>query len=105
MKLQDRPLGILAAVILSLSLPAATTAANGSNAGARMSPEYARAVNRADKDYEAANRRCEVLGMDQRKLCQRDSTLARRAAVIEAQPRSRVPSSTRPDAPKECPSC
>ena len=91
MKLHDRSLGFLAAAILGLGLHASTMAANGSHAGARMSPEYSHAVDRADRDYEAANRRCEVLGMDERKLCRHDSTLARRAAIVEAQDRqSRV---------------
>jgi hypothetical protein len=81
------PVRMLAAVVFGLALPASTTAANGSPAGARMSIEYRQAVDRADRDYMAANGRCEVLGMDERKLCRHDSTLARRAAIVEAHDR------------------
>jgi hypothetical protein len=89
MKLFDMPATMLAA--LSLGLSFSTMAAT------HASPEYDDAVRRADKDYEAANRRCEVLGLDQRKLCQNDSAAARRAAVVEAQQRYRIPSGARPD--------
>ena len=87
----ERSLRILAAAVFGLGVSGAAMAANGSHAGARMSTEYDEAVSRADRDYEAANRRCEVLGMDERKLCQHDSTVARRAAVTEAQSLQRIP--------------
>lgn len=87
MKLSDLPVRMLAAAVFSLALPASTMAANGSNPAARTSAEYRQAVDQADKDYEAANRRCEVLGMDARKLCVHDSAVARGAAIIEAQAR------------------
>ncbi len=72
----------LAAVLLGPG--ASAMAANGSHAGTRVSAEYRDAVRRADKDYDEANRRCEVLAIDERNLCRRDSTLARRAAIAEA---------------------
>ncbi len=78
---------ILAASLVSLGLFASVMAANGSRTAARTSAEYGHAVDQADKDYEAANRRCEVLKIDERKLCRHDSEIARRAALAEAQER------------------
>ena len=89
---------LLAAAILGLALPASTMAANGSNPRPRMSAEYREAIEQAERDYKEANRRCESLGMDERKLCQHDSARARRAAVVEAQPGLRIPPDARPDA-------
>jgi hypothetical protein len=91
MKPSDMPVTMLAAAILGLGLPASAIAANGSNPAARTSPEYRHAVDRADKDYEAANRRCEVLGIGERKLCVHDSERARGAAIIEAQAKRSPP--------------
>ena len=81
----DLPAMTLAAAVLGLVVPASATAANGSNPVARTSAEYREAIDRADRDYAAANRRCEVLGMRERKLCVHDSAVARGAAVMEAQ--------------------
>ena len=78
---------ILAATVFSLGLIASVVAANGSRTAALVNGEYSHALSRADKDYEAANRRCEVLKIDERKLCRRDSEIARRAAVAEARER------------------
>lgn len=89
MKPCDMPATMLVAALFGLGVHLPTMAANGSDAGASASAEYSDAVRRADKDYEAANRRCEVLGMKERNLCRRDSTLARRAAVAEAQAREK----------------
>jgi hypothetical protein len=86
-KLSDLPVSMLAAAVFGLALPASATAANGSNPAARTSAEYRDAVRVADKDYEAANRRCEVLATTARKLCVHDSAVARGAAIIEAQAR------------------
>jgi hypothetical protein len=99
MKSSNTPVALLAAAVLGLALPASTMI--GSNPGLRMSAEYSHAVDRADKDYETANRRCEVLGMDERKLCQHDSTVARSAAMVEAQPGLRISSDARtgPESP------
>ena len=79
----------LATAVLGPGVPASAMAANGSHAGARASAEYRDAVRRADKDYDAANRRCEVLALDERDLCRHDSTVARRAALAAAQARLR----------------
>jgi hypothetical protein len=81
----DVSAGILVAAVFGLGAPASATAANGSNPAARTSAEYREAIDRADRDYAAANRRCEVLGMRERKLCVHDSAVARGAAIIEAQ--------------------
>jgi hypothetical protein len=81
----DLPARMLSAALLGLVVPASAMAANGSNPPARTSAEYREAVDRANKDYAAANRRCEVLGMRERKLCVHDSAVARGAAIIEAQ--------------------
>jgi hypothetical protein len=91
MKPCDMPATMLAAALFGLGVPAATVAADGSRASASTNAEaeYGDAVRRADKDFEAANRRCEVLGMEQRNLCRHDSTLARRAAIAEAQAREK----------------
>jgi hypothetical protein len=89
MKPCDMPATMLAAALFGLGVPAATMAADGSHASASTNAEYSDAVRRADKDYDAANRRCEVLGMKERNLCRHDSTLARRAAVAEAQAREK----------------
>jgi hypothetical protein len=85
MKLSDLLVRMPAAAVFCLALPASVTAANGSNPAARTSAEYREAIDRADKDYAAANRRCEVLAMRERKLCVHDSAVARGAAIIEAQ--------------------
>ena len=79
---------MLAAAIVGLGRPASLIAADGPRPAARGSAEYNEAVDRANRDYEAANRRCEVLAIEERKLCRRDSTLARRAAIAEALARS-----------------
>jgi hypothetical protein len=78
---------MLALAVFTLALPVSTIAASGSRAFASPSADYHDAVRRADKDYDAANRRCEVLGLKERNLCRNDSTLARRAAIAEAQTR------------------
>jgi hypothetical protein len=82
-----KPCGIaarmLAAALFGLGVPASTTAADGSNPAARTSAEYRDALDRADRDYARANRRCEVLPITERKLCVSDSARAREAARAE----------------------
>jgi hypothetical protein len=85
MKTFDRHLQALAAALLGLGLAASVSAANGSAHHTRTSSEYNEAVKQAYKDYESANRRCEVLGIDERILCRRDSLAARRTAIEKAQ--------------------
>ncbi|HZR70516.1 MAG TPA: hypothetical protein VFB01_15850 [Burkholderiales bacterium] len=76
---------MLATAALVSGLPASADTANGSRAGSRENAaEYRDALRRADKDYDQANRRCEVLAIDERVLCRNDSARARRAAVAEA---------------------
>jgi hypothetical protein len=76
---------ILAAAAFAVALPASAMAANGSNPAARTTLEYRQAIARAEKDYAAANRGCEVLRTDERKLCAHDSAVTRGRAIIEAQ--------------------
>jgi hypothetical protein len=76
---------MLATAALVSGLPASADTANGSRAGTRgNAAEYRDALRRADKDYDEANRRCEVLAIAERVLCRNDSTRARRAAAAEA---------------------
>ena len=77
----------LAAILLGPV--ASATAAGGPQPGAGANAEYRDAVRRADKDYDAANRRCEVLAIDERNLCRYDSTRARKAAIAEARDKPR----------------
>jgi hypothetical protein len=79
--------GMLASTFIGLNVSVSATAANGANPVARTTAEYREAIARAEKDYAAANRRCEVLRMSERKLCVHDSAVARGAAIIEAQSR------------------
>jgi hypothetical protein len=85
MKTFDKPMRMLVATLFGLGSAASAMAANGSRVFALMGDEYNEAVSRADRDYETANRRCELLKIDERNLCRRDSLLVRRAAVVEAE--------------------
>jgi len=89
---------MLATAALVPGLSASAETANGSRAGTRGNAEYRDAVRRADKDYDEANRRCEVLAINERVLCRSDSTRARSAAVAETRAKAQ-PGKSRPAAP------